>query len=174
TINSVLDTVSSYFGNEEKITLPMRHSFGFSINRANKWLLGADLRYAKWSDYKDGSVLDDQTKFKDSYGASLGGQWTPDITSIRCWNVVDYRFGLRYDQTYLNLNGQDIKDMAVSLGLGLPIRAQSGIQAYYKINLTAEYGQRGTLTNNLVKERYFNFTVSFMLNDRWFQRYRYD
>ncbi|MCL4639904.1 MULTISPECIES: hypothetical protein [Olivibacter] len=174
TINSVLDTVSSYFGNEEKITLPMRHSFGFSINRANKWLLGADLRYAKWSDYKDGSVLDDQTKFKDSYGASLGGQWTPDITSIRYWNVVDYRFGLRYDKTYLNLNGQDIKDMAVSLGLGLPIRAQSGIQAYYKINLTAEYGQRGTLTNNLVKERYFNFTVSFMLNDRWFQRYRYD
>src|SRR5690606_31964882 len=86
TINSVLDTVSSYFGNEEKITLPMRHSFGFSINRANKWLLGADLRYAKWSDYKDGSVLDDQTKFKDSYGASLGGQWTPDITSIRYWN----------------------------------------------------------------------------------------
>src|SRR5690606_36270328 len=56
TIISVLDTVSSYFGNEEKITLPMRHSFGFSINRANKLLLGADLRYAKWSDYKDGSV----------------------------------------------------------------------------------------------------------------------
>lgn len=174
TINSVLDTVSSYFGNEEKITLPMRHSFGFTINRANKWLLGADLRYAKWSDYKDGSIRDDQTKFEDSYGASIGGQWTPDITSIRYWNVVDYRFGLRYDKTYLNLNGQDIKDMAASIGLGLPIRAQAGIGAFYKINLTAEYGQRGTLTNNLVKERYFNFTVSFMLNDRWFQRYRYD
>jgi len=174
TINSVLDTVSSFYGKEQKITMPMRHSFGFSINRANKWLLGADIRYANWSDYKDGSVLDDQSKFQDSYGASLGGQWTPDITSIKYWNAVDYRFGLRYDKTYLNLNGQDIKDMALSIGLGLPIRAERGLSSYYKVNLSAEMGQRGTLSSNLVKERYFNFTVSFMLNDRWFQRYKYD
>lgn len=174
TINSVLDTVSAFYGNEEQITLPMRHSFGFSINRANTWVLGADVRYATWSDYKDGSSLDEQSSFKDSYGASIGGQWTPDITSIKYWNVVDYRFGLRYDKTYLNLNGQDINDMAVSVGVGLPIRAQPGIGAYYKINLSAEMGQRGTLSSNLVKERYFNFTVSFMLNDRWFQRYKYD
>ncbi|GAA4782618.1 membrane protein [Olivibacter ginsenosidimutans] len=174
TINSVLDSVRSYSGKEETIKLPMRQSFGFSINRADKWLLGADIRYAKWSDYKDGSLLDDQTKFEDSYGASIGGQWTPDITSIKYWNAVDYRFGLRYDKTYLNLNGQNIKDMALSVGLGLPIRADRTLLAYYKINLSAEVGQRGTLSNNLVKERYFNFTVSFMLNDRWFQRYKYD
>src|SRR5690606_10323840 len=126
TINSVLDTISAFYGNEAQITLPMRHSFGFSINRANTWVLGADVRYATWSDYKDGSSLDEQSSFKDSYGASIGGQWTPDITSIKYWNVVDYRFGLRYDKTYLNLNGQDINDMAVSVGVGLPIRAQPG------------------------------------------------
>jgi len=174
TINSVLDTVSAVYGSEEKITLPMRHSFGFSINKANKWLFGADVRYAQWSDYRDGSMLDMDTRFENSYGASLGGQWTPDITSIKYWNVVDYRFGVRYDKTQLTLNNQNIKDMALSIGLGLPIRSQASLGAFYKVNLSAEAGQRGTLSNNLVKERYFNFTVSFMLNDRWFQRYKYD
>lgn len=174
TINSILDTVSAVYGSEQKINMPMRQSFGFSINKANKWLFGADVRYANWSDYKDGSILDEDTKYENSYGVSVGGQWTPDITSIKYWNVVDYRFGVRYDKTYLNLNNQNIKDMAVSIGLGLPIRSQAALGAFYKVNLSAEMGQRGTLSNNLVKERYFNFTVSFMLNDRWFQRYKYD
>lgn len=177
TINSILDSVYSYEGSEEKLTLPMRHSFGISINRANKWLLGADVRYATWSDFKssgNAAINTAEYKFDNSYGASIGGQWTPDITSLNYLNLVDYRFGLRYDKTYLNINNQNIKDMAVSIGLGLPIRAQQGINAYYKINLSAEYGQRGTLSNSLVKENYINFTVSFMLNDRWFMRYRYD
>lgn len=173
TINSILDTVSSFYGNEEKVRLPMRHSFGVSINHANKWLLGADVRYATWSDYNEGSN-DLQFQLENSYGASIGAQWTPDVNSIRYWNLVDYRFGLRYDKTYLNLNSQDINDMAVTVGFGLPLRSQPGINAYYKINLSAEIGQRGTLSNNLVKENYFNFIVSFMLNDRWFMRYRYD
>ncbi|QNL51219.1 hypothetical protein H8S90_06460 [Olivibacter sp. SDN3] len=172
TINSILDTVSSFYGNEEKVRLPMRHSFGFSINQA-KWLLGADVRYATWSDYNQENS-DLQFQLEDSYGASVGAQWTPDVNSIKYWNLVDYRLGLRYDKTYLNLNSQDIKDMAVTVGFGLPLRSQPGINAYYKINLSAEIGQRGTLSNNLVKENYFNFIVSFMLNDRWFMRYRYD
>jgi hypothetical protein len=31
-----------------------------------------------------------------------------------------------------------------------------------------ELGQRGTLKNNLVRERYFLFTLSFNLHDIWF------
>jgi len=174
TINSVLDTVSFYEGQKSKITMPMRHSFGFTVNKGNKWVYGADVRYATWSDYRDNSNTDLATPLQNSYGGSVGVQLTPDVTSIHYWSLVDYRFGMRYDKTYLNLHNEDIKDMALTVGLGLPIRHEAGISAFYKINLSAEIGQRGTLNNNLVKERYFNFVLSFMLNDRWFQRYRYD
>jgi len=42
------------------------------------------------------------------------------------------------------------------------------------VNLAVEVGQRGTLLNNLVRENYLNFNLSFTYNDRWFLRRQFD
>lgn len=168
---ALADTISFIEDNDYSITMPMRQRLGFSLNKANKWLVGADVHYDHWADYRD---REETAPFNNSYGFALGGQWTPNINSIRYLSVVDYRLGLRYDKSYLNLNNTDINDRAISFGVGLPIAAKAGITSFYKINLTAEIGQRGSLANNLVRENYFNFNLSFLLNDRWFTRFRYD
>ena len=85
---------------------------------------------------------------------------------------VEYRMGFQYDKTYIQLNNQGVKQMAVTLGLGLPL---SSIErgAFYKMNITAELGKRGNLNNGLLQERYLNFHLAFTLNDsRWFQRFK--
>ncbi|WP_028296548.1 hypothetical protein [Olivibacter sitiensis] len=168
--NSVVDTISYSEGNRYDIKMPQRHSLGFSVNKFNKLIIAGDVRYANWSAYREGNT---NPNFQNAYGASLGFQITPNFNSTRYLQVVDYRIGLRYDKTYMKIRDQDINDMAVSAGLGLPI-VSSNPSAIYRINLSAEYGQRGKASGGLVKDNYFNFNIAFMLNDRWFQRYRYD
>ncbi len=152
------------------IILPTNHNFGFSIESGRKWLFGADLRLAKWSQFAKNGV---NQNLQNSWGVSVGGQLTPNLNSVtKYWKLVDYRMGLSYDKTSLNISNTDIKVQSLNLGVGLPLIANRS--AFYKINISAEIGKRGTLSNNLVKENFTNIYLGFTINDKWFQKYKYD
>jgi hypothetical protein len=87
---------------------------------------------------------------------------------------MSYQLGFIYEDTYLNVNNTSIKSHAFTFGLGIPIPHDRATSAFYKVNFAGEIGQRGTISNGLVKENYVNFHLSFTLNDRWFQRYKFD
>ncbi|HEX8378232.1 MAG TPA: hypothetical protein VF602_10450 [Pedobacter sp.] len=165
-----IDTTSFQENDETKIKLPMLHTVGFAIQRNNKWMVGADISLGQWKNYREGGK---NPGLQNSTGIAIGSQITPDITSVGNYlNLIDYRFGFRYDKTYINYNNQDIKQLAFTLGLGLPL--QSNQSTFYKINIGTELGQRGTLTNNLIRERFVNFYLSFTMNDQWFRKYKFD
>ncbi|MBY0542454.1 MAG: outer membrane protein transport protein [Sphingobacteriaceae bacterium] len=169
---TALDTVLAVANNQAKLKLPLVHNFGIAIQKNDKWLIGMDYRMGKWSDF---SIAGAQEKLQDTYGFSVGGQLTPDFSSINNYfKRVEYRMGFQYDKTYIQMNNQDIKQMAVTFGLGLPLsRLERG--SFYKMNITAELGQRGSLANGLLQERYINFHLGFTLNDsKWFQRFKFD
>ncbi|WP_262245763.1 outer membrane protein transport protein [Parapedobacter soli] len=168
--NLPVDTISSEEGIKQDITMPMKHSVGFSIAKGSNWLIGGDFNYAKWSDYRVGNR---NPQLTDSYGFAIGGQITPDVTSVNYFSVVDYRLGFKYDKSYINISDQDIKRMALTVGFGFPLPSLFGT-SFYKVNFATEFGQMGTLSNNLVRERYINFNLGFTLNDRWFRRRYYD
>ncbi|WP_442589344.1 hypothetical protein ACSBL2_25315 [Pedobacter sp. AW31-3R] len=166
-----LETIDSVGGAKQKLKLPLIHNFGIALQKDNKWLIGADFRTGKWS----GLTLNSQSMgLQDTYGASLGGQITPDFTSINNYfKRVDYRLGVNYDKTYIQQGGEDIKQMGIAFGVGLPL-ASSPTRTAYRLNLTAEVGKRGTTNNGLLQENYMNFHVSFMINDRWFRQFKFD
>lgn len=168
--NLPVDSISTYEGQKQKIKMPMKHSIGFSIAKGNHWMVGGDFNYAKWSDFRIGG---DNPGLTNSYGFSVGGQITPDITSVNYLGVIDYRLGFKYNKSYINIANQDIKQMALTVGFGFPLPSLFG-GSFYKINFATEFGQTGALTNQLVRERYINFHLGFTLNERWFQRRRYD
>lgn len=162
--DSFIDTLTSIKGKETKLKLPLTHSFGFTIQRDNKWMFGADYRMGGW---KKLAIDGENQGLQDSWGVSAGGQYTPDVTSINSYfKRVDYRLGFMYDKTYIQRSGQDIKQQAITLGFGLPLAPSR--YSFYKLNFTTEIGQRGTLSNGLVKENYINFHLGFTLNDTWF------
>ncbi|MDQ8003863.1 MAG: hypothetical protein REI64_03620 [Pedobacter sp.] len=169
---SALDTLSFTENGKTDLKMPLLHSFGFTLQKENKWLVGADYRTGKWSE----TTIDNVNQgLQDTYGVSVGGQFTPDITAINGYfKRVDYRLGFTYDKTYIRMANEDVKQTAVTFGLGLPLQSGYGRSSFYKMNVSAEVGRRGKITNSLIQERYVNFHLSFLLNDRWFQRFRFD
>ncbi|MBY0244226.1 MAG: outer membrane protein transport protein [Sphingobacteriaceae bacterium] len=168
--SSALDTLQNIQKDKVAFKIPMTHNFGVVFHQDNKWMLGADLRTGNWSKY---SVGGQNQGLQDSWGLSLGGQIIPDITSIGSYfNRVEYRAGFMYDKTYVRFNNQDIKQMAFTVGLGLPLA--SNRFSFYKMNIAAEFGNKGSLTNNLIKENYVNIHFGITLNDTWFRRYKFD
>jgi hypothetical protein len=81
---------------------------------------------------------------------------------------MDYRLGIKYDKTFVKIGNNDINQYALNFGFGFPLPRNRS--SFYKINLAAEIGQRGTEMNNLVRDRYVNIHLGFTLNDKWFQK----
>ncbi|WP_207426462.1 hypothetical protein [Pedobacter sp. SYSU D00535] len=153
-----------------KLRLPSMHTVGFALERSNKWFFGVDAYMGNWKDYAIGGV---NQGLQNSSGIAVGWQITPDVNSVsNYFALVDYRLGFRYDKTYINIANQDINQAALTLGFGFPL--PSNRTTFYKINFAAELGNRGTLEQNLVRERFVNFHLGFTINDRWFQRYKFD
>ncbi|MXV14442.1 hypothetical protein [Hufsiella ginkgonis] len=165
------DTTFFSEGAKSKLRLPSKNSLGFTLESANKWLIGADVTATNWSSYRDGAT---NPGLNNSFTVNVGGQLTPDFTSVTNYlKLIDYRFGFKYDKTYINIKNTDIRDAAVTFGLGLPLPSNRGV-SFYKINFATELGQRGTLQNGLVRERYANFYIGITLNDQWFQKFKFD
>jgi len=170
TDNLPIDTISFFEGSKERISMPFRHSVGFTLTQGYRWMLGADVHYETWSDFTQGGV---SQGLRDSYGVAIGGQITPDPTSVSYLGVIDYRLGLSYKKTFVHINNEDVNQMAVTMGLGLPLPSLFGL-SFNKVNVAAEIGQLGRVSNHLIRERFVNFSLGFTLNDSWFRRPTYD
>ncbi|WP_462264430.1 hypothetical protein [Mucilaginibacter sp.] len=168
--NVALDTLTNIKGQNAKLTLPLIQHFGISFQNDRKFLIGADYSTGKWSNYAIDGV---SQGLRNSESFRVGGQITPNVDALRNYFArMDYRLGFKYDKTNLNVLGTDIKAYAATFGLGFPLPRNNN--AFYKINFSAELGQRGTLQNNLIKEKFINLHLSFTLNDVWFVKYRFD
>ncbi|MCS3555413.1 MULTISPECIES: hypothetical protein [unclassified Sphingobacterium] len=165
--NIALDTVSQTERTRRDLNLPLKHNVGITFARTNRWLVGAEFKYADWSKFQ---VRKNEENLKTNYGFAIGGQITPDPTSFKYTSLMDYRIGFRYNRTQYFINKQDINDMAITFGVGLPLARNPYSGAFSKINISAELGQMGTMNNSLIRERYVNLNVGFTLNDRWFRR----
>jgi hypothetical protein len=155
-----------------KLQLPQINRFGISFQKDGKFLVGADYTVGKWSNL---SIAGVNAGLQDSKMFNVGGQITPNINALNSfWALVDYRIGFLYEQTNLNVGNTSINRYAATFGLGIPLPHDRASNAFYKINFSAEIGQMGVLANGLVKENYVNFHLAFLLNDRWFQRYKFE
>lgn len=164
------DTVVNQQSDNSKIKLPLINHFGVTYQKDGAYLIGADYTTGKWSNLTIAGV---NQSLQNSQTFNVGGQVTPNSLSLNNYLArVDYRLGFKYEKTYININSTDIKAKAVTFGLGLPLSSNSG--SFYKINFSAEIGTRGTLQNSLIKENYYNFHLGFLLNDKWFRKYRFD
>ncbi len=83
--------------------------------------------------------------------------------------MIRYRFGAYTSDTYLQLKNQQLKETAVSFGFGLPLKRSGTL-----LNLSAEFGQRGTTDEGLIKDNFARFKIGLVLSDIWFIKRKYD
>jgi hypothetical protein len=111
---------------------------------------------------------------QNSLQFAAGMQYTPKYNAIgdgSGWKTIRYRAGVRYNSGALVLKGQAISELGMTFGVGIPLKRP---YAMPYMNVTGEIGQRGDVSNGLVRERYTRITVGFTLNDRWFIKRKYD
>lgn len=149
---------------DSKIIIPTKFSFGAGIGEKNKWLVGADLSFV--NSKKQNNVFDTDTNYsyKNGQTVAIGGYYIPDYDSFSSYlNRIVYRAGFRYENTGLVVNNNDINNYGMNFGLGLPLGNS-------KLDLGFEFGKRGTTTNNLIQENYFNLSVGISISDKWFRK----
>ena len=101
---------------------------------------------------------------------ALGGFVIPRYNSFNSyWKRIVYRAGVRFENTGLELKGESINEFGISFGVGLPVG-----DMFSNANIGFEYGSTGTTNAGLVKENFFNFSLSLSLNDRWFRKRKYN
>jgi len=166
------DTIVNQTQTGAKIKLPLINHFGFTFQKDNKFLVGADYSTGKWSSLSIAGVNQD---LQNTQSLNVGGQFTPDANQLHNYFArIDYRLGFNYQKTYVNIESTNINQKAVTFGFGFPLAPNNQGLSFYKINFAAEIGQRGTLANSLIKENFYNFHIGFTLNDKWFRKYRFD
>ena len=62
--------------------------------------------------------------------------------------------------------------MGITFGMTLPIAPLSRI--HNAVTLGVDLGQRASTRNNMIRERYARFVVSFNIHDIWFQKMQYN
>lgn len=155
---------------DTNLTYPSQYTIGAGIGKPKNWFLGAEFTGIKTSNFKNTAFSIDQVTYNDASKYSLGGYFIPNYNSIgNYWGRVVYRAGFRFEETGINISGEDINEFGISFGVGLPVG-----KVFSNLNLGFELGQRGTKNKGLVKENFFNTIISLSLNDRWFEKRYYD
>lgn len=153
------------------LQMPSVYAVGFYYHRP-KYSFGADYEFADWG-VRNVADVTDQLSFRNTSSVRLGGQYTPNPGDVRnALKRFTYRAGVRWSQNYLVLNNEPFSDVALTFGVGMPLR-MTGLS---NVNLGLELGQRGTMRAGLSKENYLKFTVgfSFFGEDYWFVKMKYD
>lgn len=153
-----------------KLKLPSKFTFGLGFGDTKKWIVGSEIVWQGTSNFGNRFNDINNVTYENATRFTLGGYYTPNYKSFtNYFDRVTYRGGFRYENTGLLIDSQSIKDTAVTLGFGFPLRG-----SFSNVNIGFEYGSRGTKSAGLVKENYMNFSIGLSFNDKWFQKSKYN
>ena len=149
------------------VILPQYISTGISYNKNKKWLFVADYSMQNWADY---TMFDESDNLANSMTICGGMQYTPEYNSItKYYKRMDYRIGASYSNTPLQFQDNQLKEMSVSFGFGIPVK-----KSVTKYDFSCTLGQRGTTDDNLIKEQFVRLGLSVSYDGIWFVKRKYD
>ncbi len=170
---TTLDTISSTDGEKIKLKMPAQFGFGAMIGNDVKWNIGLDFKYTLWDGFNG---ISDNNPLKNSFRVGGGIEYRPNIEGRGFVRRTQYRVGGYYDSGYLDINGQNISEFGMTLGLGIPLRPLN--KGFDQVNIGLAAGSRGTTSSGLLQETFVKVSVGILLNsagaDRWFVKRKYD
>ena len=174
---SVVDTIHHSVQLGAQIAMPAEYAAGLSLSRKyfeeanlNRWMVGFDFSYQDWShtDFTSTPGINFAPSVKTAY--RLGFELTPDLFDVRyVFRRWTYRGGVYYENSYLKLNENQVNSKGITFGVSVPFTRLSNM-----LNFGIDVGQRGTLQDQLIRERYVMFQLSFSLYDIWFRKIKYE
>ena len=158
---------------DRKIQRPTLFHAGIGLGQPEKWYAGLDISSQKAWTYPTGLLETSKAQYSNKSRIALGGYYIPKANSVTSyWKRIVYRGGLKYEKPGLSIRSTQnssefipLKDFGISFGLGLPMGNQLS-----RLNLGLELGQRGSTSDGLIKENYFNLRVGLNIAEKWFNK----
>jgi len=181
TISSINDTTPSPRSYTDtlgrgQVKLASEIGVGIALKGGDKWTVEINYLRSDWSssgmNKVPGFASVGNAVFSASAAQSVraGFSIVPNRNDIRYYRKrVTYRAGAYWDQAMCKLDGKSINAVGVTFGATLPVFSWSN-----GLTLGVDFGQRGALTGNLVRERYVNFNIGINIFDIWFLKPKYN
>jgi hypothetical protein len=148
---------------------------GIAIRKGDKWTAEFNYLRSDWTksgfERSRGFSVDGDSKFTSTVSQSFraGFEIVPNRNDIRYYlKKCAYRAGVYYDQSYYKLDGNNVNSLGFTLGITLPV-----FRLYNGLSLGVDVGQRASVKNNMIRERYAKFVIGFNIHDLWFRKVQY-
>jgi len=145
--------------------VPNAFGAGLSITHNQKYTFVADFRHQAWGAEKNAYPGKNYTVV-DANRGSIGFEISRKKSFYNSKVELSYvQAGAYYGDSYLQINGKQIKDYGVTAAFGV-----NGLKTPLSYNVIFQYGIKGTQNNNLIEQRYFNLTFVVNYGAIWFTR----
>lgn len=163
--NAVISSVPLVTDEQTNYELPLAVGIGFAYHIQSKLSLGLDVEMQQWK----GTNSQQSEDFRNSLKLIAGGKYIPDYKSVNSYfQRINYRFGVVYKQLPYVISETNINEFGINFGVSLPVSGASTIDTAFKV------GRRGTTSNDLVRENFYQIVFGISINDRWFIKRKYD
>ncbi|MCB0608903.1 MAG: hypothetical protein H6562_07750 [Lewinellaceae bacterium] len=168
-VGVVIDTFLLESGVKNAVDMPMEWTIGISYEQINKLRVGLEYSSGKWSKFANPAKPEQLT---DSYRFAAGVEYVPNLTSYNSYTQkIYYRAGFYQAGDPRTVNGQQLKQTAVTLGFGFPIIMPRQQVSFVDLSLEAgKFGVKDVLTESFIK-----LNLGFTLNDNsWFFKRKFN
>jgi hypothetical protein len=147
--------------------LPEAWGFGIALTDKQKYTFVADYRYQNWNGVANLNTYPGQGyNVVSSERGSVGFEISKKKVFYNTLVELSYiQTGLYYENSYLQINGQQIKDYGVTFGFGI-----NSIKSPLTYNLVFQYGIKGTTQNDLIRENYADATFIINFGQIWYTK----
>ena len=165
--NADSSQLQNYEVSSNYLTLPNAYGAGLALTYKQKYTLLADYKYQDWNAVSGKNQYPGKDySLTSSYRASVGFEVSRKKTYYNSKVELSYfQSGLYYGESYLQINGQQIKDMGATVGFGI-----NSLKSPLAYSIVFQYGIKGTTSNNLIRENYANITFNINYGSIWYTK----
>ena len=175
------DTLYYKSGVPGNVSLASEKGIGLCYRYSDKFMAEFDYSRSDWRntgiDTREGltgnlTSAANRSVFKAALTESyrIGFEYVPNRSDIRYYyKKIAYRVGAYWKNDYFTLDNNPVSAYGITLGATLPV-----FRMYNGITVGMDFGQRGSIKNNMIRETYCNFSIGFNLFDIWFVQNRYE
>jgi len=171
TVKTVADDVvttveSNVVSDTDDYYMPLEMGIGISKRFKNNLNMTLDYEKSLWNSTNQSELYGN---FVNQDRFALGFTYSTKKNVRKYWDRIQYATGVNFDTGYLEVDGKRVNNAAISFGVSLPLE-----NTYSALHISYSYGQKGTISNNLIKENYHKLSLNLSLDGIWFVKRKID
>ncbi|WP_367755306.1 aromatic hydrocarbon degradation protein [Flavobacterium sp. WC2430] len=163
-ITTTIETDANY--DVDDYYLPLEIGVGLSKVFKNNLNFTIDYKKSLWNGTNQSDIYGNYLN-QDKFAMGFSYSKTKSIRSY--FDRIQYATGFNYDSGFLEIDNKRINNLSFSVGVSLPVENQT----FSTLNVTYSYGQKGSISNGLIKENYHKISLNLSLDGIWFVKRKF-